>query len=434
MISNNITSHIARAGWITILAVPLLLLSVCPVWSAIEEQPLTDGDCIKCHKQPTNEINALGGSHKTEMGCLGCHDNHPPMGEARIPECSECHSSEDAPHFALQNCDQCHSPHAPVITDFDSIGTVKTACLSCHEDIGAAMTEVPSLHAEQDCSECHSQHGTEKGQFMTCLECHEGHSEEMTYNDCLSCHNPHQPTAYIWDDNTRGALCSACHADEVSTLNAQGGAHASDITCQECHQRHPPAEKDVIPSCADCHDPDDSAHYKIDNCSACHNPHKPMDIDLSAVSPIKPVCLSCHTTPGVHMERHPSAHAEMDCNECHQQHGEYQECLECHSGHSDAMNYADCLRCHQPHEPTHLQFGVSGVKPKLCGSCHSGQHQQLKDNPSRHAELQCIYCHKRTHKVILSCDNCHGQPHDSSIHQQFSECSTCHKGPHNLRN
>ena len=412
----------------------LLFLIVTPVWSAVEERPLTDADCIKCHKQPVEFINKQGGAHKAEVGCLGCHKAHPPAGEALIPKCSECHDPGENPHFALSECSRCHSPHAPVVKDFSTLGEMKPVCLSCHEEIGAAMAQAPSQHADQDCSECHSRHGVKKGQFMTCLECHEGHTEQMTYQDCLSCHDPHQPTAYTWDRNTSGLLCSACHAEEVKALNTQGAAHASDLHCSECHQHHPPAAEGVIPACADCHDPGKNSHFKLDNCAACHNPHAPLEINFSGISPVKPVCLSCHATPGRQMEHHLSAHAEMDCNECHQQHGDFQECLECHSGHSAEMNYADCLRCHQPHSPSYLQFGASGVKSKLCGSCHQEQFTQLSSNTSQHAELECIFCHKRTHKVILSCDNCHGQPHDSSVHQQFNNCSKCHKGPHNLCN
>lgn len=443
MIRNTITSKFSQAlGHLAPLRLPLalrlalLLLFVVasPAWSAIEARPLTDSDCIKCHKQPVEQIITHGGKHNSELSCLECHSDHPPVGEALIPECSECHSDSDSDHFALENCSQCHLPHAPVINDFTTIGTVRTGCVSCHADIETAMNTVPSLHTEQDCSECHTQHGTDEGQFLTCLECHDGHSEEMTYQDCLSCHNPHQPTAYQWQGDPSANLCRACHSETVDMVINQGASHATELSCIECHQSHPPQTESVIPACAECHQADDSDHFKLDDCASCHNPHAPLDIDLSAVSPIKPVCVSCHAKPGKQLDQHPSAHTEMDCNECHQQHGEALECLECHSGHSDDMSYNDCLNCHQPHQPLQLQFGNSGVKQQLCGSCHRVQLTQLSNNTSLHAGLECIVCHKRTHKVILTCDNCHGEPHDSSIHQQFTNCSKCHKGPHNLRN
>lgn len=403
-------------------------------WCEVKPAPLTDADCGKCHAEPVAQMDKDGGRHKTEMGCLGCHENHPPMGEAVIPECSDCHDGSENQHFALKDCSQCHSPHAPVIGDFDKLGEVKSACLTCHPQIGKEMAEKPSKHAEQDCSECHNQHGTAKGQFSTCLDCHEGHNDKMTYANCKQCHNPHQPTAYEWDEKTPANLCAACHEEQVAQLNKNGAAHASELHCSECHQQHPPAQQGVIPKCADCHDPDENAHFKVKNCSTCHNPHEPLEVHLDKVSPVKPVCLTCHEEPGRQMHEYPSAHAEMDCKECHEEHGEHQECLECHDGHAKDMRYDDCLACHRPHMPTHLQFGTSGIESKLCGSCHGDQYKQLSANNSKHAEVECVFCHRRTHKVVLSCDNCHGQPHDPSIHEKFEECSRCHKGPHNLRN
>lgn len=444
MIRNTITPKLSQAlGHFALwrlplalrLALLLLFISAAPAWSTIEALPLAQSDCIKCHKQPAKQINSnRGGKHSSELSCFDCHSDHPPAGEALIPKCSECHSGSDSSHFALNNCSQCHQTHAPVINDFTSIGTVKEGCVSCHTDISAAMSAMPSLHAEQDCSACHTQHGTDKGQFLTCLECHDGHSDEMTYQDCLSCHNPHQPTAYQWLGDPSANLCSACHSDTVAMVFDKGAAHATELSCIECHKSHPPQTQGVIPACAECHKPSRNNHYKLDSCIACHNPHAPLNIDLTVVSPIKPVCVSCHAKPGQQLDQHPSAHTEMDCNECHQQHGDASECLECHSGHSAEMKYKDCLKCHQPHQPLQLQFSNSGVKQELCGSCHRSQIKQLNNNTSLHAKLECIVCHKRTHKVILTCDNCHGEPHDSSIHQQFTNCSECHKGPHNLRN
>jgi len=435
MISDKKTLKITSATRAILCALALMMFwTATTAWCAEVSTTLTDADCGKCHKQPTKQIATLGGAHKTTVGCLGCHENHPPNGEAIIPECSQCHAADESPHFALSSCDRCHSPHAPVIKKFSSLGDLKPVCLTCHQDIGTAMTAAPSLHADQDCAECHQSHGLAKGQFMTCLECHDGHNESMVYQDCLSCHDPHQPTAYNWSPETKTALCGACHANEVDLLAKQGSAHKTDISCSDCHQKHPPATTQVIPACADCHAADDNPHFAVKDCSKCHNPHAPLNIDLSSASPTKPVCLTCHTAPVKQMKKYPSAHADMDCTECHEQHGEHSECLSCHSGHSDTMTYADCLRCHLPHQPTHLQFGSAGVKSQLCGSCHTGQLKKITNNSSQHAKLQCVYCHKRTHKVILTCDNCHGQPHDSSIHQQFKKCAKCHKGPHNLRN
>nr|WP_320114082.1 cytochrome c3 family protein [uncultured Desulfuromonas sp.] len=411
-----------------------LLFYVPLCFGEITAVPLTDADCIKCHHQPSVDIRDHGGAHRDDMGCLGCHENHPPLGDAVIPECSDCHSGDDHKHFALDDCSSCHNPHAPGINDLSALDEPKSACLSCHEDVGTAMEQTPSLHAEQQCNDCHNEHGTDDGQFSTCIDCHDKHSPDMTYQDCLGCHQPHAPTIYLWNEDTPADQCAACHEDQVSELSSKGEAHGSDIHCSDCHSAHPPHEEGVIPACADCHAPSDHPHYKLDNCVACHRPHAPLEIDLTAVSPIKPVCISCHEAPQQEMHQWPSAHGDMDCNECHQEHGDAMSCLDCHDGHNDSMSYRDCLRCHQPHSPLALRFSQAGIKSDLCGSCHRGQLKQLSGNTTGHADVQCVFCHRRTHKVILTCDNCHGEPHDSSIHQHFTDCAQCHNGPHNLKN
>lgn len=419
-----------------LLSVLLLSSGQTPAWAAAEQTvpPLTDADCIKCHRQPARDIAERGGAHKTAIGCFDCHQSHPPAGKAVIPSCSDCHGPKDAAHFALQGCQDCHAPHAPGISDLSALPDATAACLTCHEAVGKDFKQHPSLHADQACTDCHSGHGLASGQFSPCLDCHEPHQEGMQQQDCTGCHAPHRPTAYAFSPSTPTRWCAACHEETVASLDAHGGAHKTAITCSDCHQNHPPAESGVIPACADCHAPGAAEHYRVDGCLRCHNPHEPLRIDMSAVSPVKPICLSCHAAPGREMHNWPSAHAEMDCNECHAEHGLASSCLDCHDGHSSDMAYADCLKCHQPHSPTALQFGQSGIAPQLCGSCHRQPLKELGATDTEHGNLECVFCHRRTHKVILSCDNCHGQPHDAGIHRQFSDCNHCHQGPHALRN
>ena len=406
-----------------------------PTYAEVVEKPLVDADCIKCHIDPSVQIIEHGGGHKTALGCFDCHEGHPPAGSAVIPECAQCHAADAHAHYALDNCQECHAPHAPGIEDLSKVSAaVPAVCLTCHEHIGTALKEIPSMHAQMACTDCHLQHGVGDGQFMQCLDCHSGHTEEMKYADCLGCHAPHQPTDYRWDADTPVDHCAACHDTEVEHLKKSGGAHYASIGCSDCHGNHPPAQEDVIPECAECHDPDDAPHYAVGQCAECHDPHAPLEVKLDAVSPVKPVCLSCHAEPGKEMKQHPSMHAEMDCMECHAQHGEASSCLDCHSGHSESMTYAQCFRCHQPHSPKYIQFKQGHVEPQLCGSCHDSALEQLEANATKHAALECVFCHRRTHKVILGCKDCHGEPHDAVMHRQFSDCGQCHRGPHNLRN
>lgn len=438
---NNVHMHKVWAGmgaqmgiYAGLFLVLVLLLSAGTALAEVVEKPLLDADCIKCHVEPSVQIAEHGGGHRTALGCFDCHIGHPPVTEAVIPACADCHAPSAHAHYALDDCGRCHVTHAPGIEALAQVNAdVPAVCFTCHQDVAVELQELPSMHADMACTDCHLRHGLAAGDFMQCMQCHEPHADTMVYADCIGCHAPHQPTDYRWSANTPVQQCAACHATEVETLARAGGAHAKDVTCSACHADHPPAETEVIPRCAQCHAPKKSAHYRVEHCAACHDPHAPMEIRLDGVSPAKPVCLSCHTGPGKEMEQHPSLHAKMDCVECHAEHGTTSSCLDCHSGHSDSMTYAQCFQCHQPHSPSYIQYKTGKVEPKLCSSCHAGAYTQIEASSTKHGALGCVFCHRRTHKVILECQSCHGQPHDAAMHRQFNDCARCHRGAHDLR-
>ncbi len=399
----------------------------------IERVPLTDKDCLKCHLTEASAIAGQESAHKNDIGCFDCHESHPPEGKAVIPQCSACHDSADNPHFGLENCTRCHAPHAPLVKDFSGLeGNGRPACITCHEDIDKQLTSVPSAHNEQDCTDCHNQHGLADGQFQTCLDCHDKHSPEMEFKDCLVCHLPHQPTAYNWTAAIDPKLCAACHEDVVRNFTDNGGAHLENLACTECHTKHPPRKEGVIPACADCHDPGANKHFAAGHCVQCHNPHSPRKIDFGSIKNLRSICLGCHPKPGAEMKRTPTAHSRMECNKCHPSHGERLSCLKCHKGHSKSMQYNDCLKCHKHHAPMPPKLAKK-VPSKLCGSCHKEERSSQQADTSKHSKLQCVYCHKGRHKVIRECRDCHGEPHDKPLHKRFPDCHKCHGSPHNLK-
>ncbi|MBU4127414.1 MAG: cytochrome C, partial [Proteobacteria bacterium] len=106
----------------------LIIYSTGALASNQESLSLSDADCIKCHDKQPATIAASGNKHKTEVGCLDCHTEHPPEGKSAIPNCSVCHS--DSPHYKLENCGSCHSDtHAPL--DLNIEGEVSAPCLTC---------------------------------------------------------------------------------------------------------------------------------------------------------------------------------------------------------------------------------------------------------------------------------------------------------------
>ncbi len=390
--------------------------------------------CGACHEGPV-EAFANGGAH-IDVGCGGCHEAH-----GAIPVCADCHGADERAHFGLDGCASCHNPHAPLVEDLADLDNVRPACVSCHDEQGKQTDKHPSPHAEMGCNECHLKHG----EAQECLECHEPHTPSMTYQDCLACHAPHMPTSIDFSKGPDSRQCGGCHTAPVQEINEQGSAHKSKIGCTDCHNTHPGVgctdchvshpERGLAAkiSCARCHAPNTRAHFALKNCKTCHSPHKPLDVNLSAVDPVKPACISCHLPIGSDFMSAPSAHNEMDCKECHQAHGEHLECLECHEPHSAGMSYTDCLGCHNPHKPTALSYPEK-VTPALCGACHNEQVQQIADKGLAHqSAVGCGSCHpqhKPEENTILSCRTCH--PRLKKLHYTADPCTPCHN-PHSPR-
>ncbi len=225
--------------------------------------------------------------------------------------------------------------------------------------------------------------------------------------------------------------CQKCHEKIVTDVSARGAKHNSEINCLDCHVEHPPTGTNAIPQCSMCHDPGEKAHYQVDGCLDCHNPHHPLDIDFSNISPVKPICISCHAGEGTQLTDYPSKHSELDCKGCHLQHGQFLNCLECHDPHTAEMTYQDCLTCHKPHMPTVVKYPET-IPSSFCSGCHDAEAGLLAGTSTLHKDLSCAYCHKGQHKVIPECTTCHGIPHASILHEKFPNCLKCHIDAHGL--
>jgi len=388
--------------------------------------PLTDKDCVKCHLQQVRDVDERGGLHKTEVGCLDCHEEHSPRGKNTIASCSRCHEPAEHAHYSVKNCIACHYPHYPMEMDLARIDAVKPACVSCHPAPETDMNRYPGEHARMDCKECHPRHG----ESTACGECHDPHADGMAFEDCLMCHQPHRPAAIEFAGAPPAGLCSSCHPDAVQEITDRGGAH-EQVGCVECHLQHPPSEADVIPECAMCHSPGESNHYGVGNCGACHYPHYPLEIDYKQIASVKPVCLSCHPEPGRQMKNSPSGHGALDCKQCHADHAQSSECMQCHEPHSAAMSTENCFMCHQPHSPAPVAY-TEQVPNSFCVCCHDRPGVDLSRTPTAHRALACIYCHQKQHTNVVECRTCHGQPHASDLHAKYPDCLRCHQDPHAL--
>lgn len=229
--------------------------------------------------------------------------------------------------------------------------------------------------------------------------------------------------------NLSDTQCVVCHVDEPAIIALRGGLHKSAVGCQDCHREHPPKGEGAIPKCSLCHV--GSAHYALEDCGSCHaNTHAPLELRMEGS--ITEPCLTCHAQQGEETSNHPSAHADLACNDCHAEHKEIPSCLDCHEGHSEEMGGDSCTSCHAAHMPLEVEYPKE-TPSTYCESCHTEAYDNLARNMTKHHELSCAHCHRDVHKVVPPCFACHGSPHPKEMMDKFSNCDECHGTAHDLR-
>ena len=241
----------------------ILFLSIsCFIQTGTASDELTNDDCIKCHKRTALMVKENGGKHKTAVTCLTCHPGHPPMvSKAKIiPACSECHSGK--PHYALKGCNTCHTnPHAPL--KMKLAANLTAPCVSCHSQQGKELKENVSRHSKLFCTTCHKAHK----QIPSCLDCHQGHTDDMSNKDCLTCHPAHRPLVITYGQDIPNKYCAACHKS-IATVLINADTRHSKLACVFCHKdRHK-----FVPACETCHGTPHPAALisKFPKCVMCH--------------------------------------------------------------------------------------------------------------------------------------------------------------------
>ena len=220
--------------------------------------------------------------------------------------------------------------------------------------------------------------------------------------------------------------CDKCHEEIVDVLERKGKAHQG--LCMDCHQGHPPADMEIVPTCNRCHQ--DRSHFGLVGCIKCHiNPHTPLEIHLT--HKITEPCLTCHTEQMEQLQAYPSIHSMFACTACHNFHGQIQPCQNCHLPHSDIMGMGSCRACHKAHKPLVVTFGQD-IVPEYCGSCHPNVYATLAKNLTKHRKVTCVSCHVEKHGMIPACEKCHGRPHPDEILDKFDQCGDCHGPAHDL--
>jgi len=230
------------------------------------------------------------------------------------------------------------------------------------------------------------------------------------------------------DTKLTNADCVKCHAKAPADVAANGGAHKTSVTCQDCHTGHPPTVKNIIPKCSQCHE--GKPHYSLSGCLSCHtNPHTPKIIKFG--NNVTDPCLTCHTSQIEKLRKNRSKHTALACSYCHTVHGKIPDCTQCHKPHSKDMGQPDCKKCHQAHMPLVVTYGAD-TPSILCASCHKKAYDLLMASNTKHKTVLCVTCHQSKHKMVPRCQDCHGIPHPAGIMAKFPRCSQCHNIAHDL--
>ena len=238
------------------------------------------------------------------------------------------------------------------------------------------------------------------------------------------------------------AECAQCHFSIFQTIKKEGGKH--QINCVRCHTQYhvynPRKQNydEIMPKCASCHvsatgGPFHGENKSLTPCLTCHaDPHKPLAIPMSEV---EASCALCHTKEGREINKYPSRHtSEVTCADCHaEKHGYIPECDACHESHSPEvkMATADCMVCHPVHKPTQINYDQETMS-LICAGCHDKPYNLLQKKVTKHTTVKCVACHPATHKSILSCDKCHGEPHSKDMMMDTTKCGGCHGIAHDL--
>lgn len=217
----------------------------------------------------------------------------------------------------------------------------------------------------------------------------EAHAHLEGLSNCTECHTLGEKI-----DNSK---CLDCHKEIQQRITQNKGYHSSNEvkgkTCISCHSDHHGRKFDMIHFNKDQFNHDlagyvlEEAHAKL-KCEACH---KNEFIKNSDIKKKKKTFLGLETS-----------------------------CLSCHQDYHQKTLSSDCFKCHD--------FKAFKPAPKFD---HINTKFQLT---GRHAEIECIDCHKKTTKENKefqefagikhqSCTNCHKDVHNNKFGQ---DCKQCH--------
>jgi len=234
--------------------------------------------------------------------------------------------------------------------------------------------------------------------------------------------------------------CGRCHTSHYNWLRDNGAKHQG-VACTDCHQifhaYNPLRDNyaEIMPQCGSCHEAPHGSDESVMQCLKCHaNPHQPL-VSIPVSETLESRCQFCHAEVAASLKAEVSMHTEQECSSCHsEKHGRIPQCGECHENHSPtagALETPDCLACHPVHTPLRISYPITQGK-EVCAGCHDEAFQLLETRKTKHSVLTCAKCHS-SHGQLPVCQECHGEPHNPSIHEKYAKCGACHGIAHDVQ-
>jgi len=224
-------------------------------------EPVTKGECLKCHDSHSSEFPFLVKMDPSKKLCFTCHEK------------SEKFEGKKYSHAPAEEgaCILCHVYHSSWNNKL-LIREGNNLCLSCHKQEFEEYLKMRHVHKpviEDGCQKCHDPHGSNnpmiiyKDEPEFCYDCHEDIEKIIKGSG-------HSHEAAIIGDS-----CSNCHAAHGSTLPRLLQKPMIDV-CLSCHnERLKGNDGTVLDNIAKQMEDNPFKHgpIKQNNCIACHSPH-----------------------------------------------------------------------------------------------------------------------------------------------------------------
>jgi cytochrome b subunit of formate dehydrogenase len=321
--------------------------------AAHAEDKAKNSDCMACHSNPAmtkdsggkkvslyvDENKLMQSIHGSLFTCVDCHKlaNDPKdKNKRRRPECSDCHTDEQAAYERGLHSKPTKGGTAPAATCIDCHGAP-------HEILAADDPKSPVNHSNipATCGRCHGQ------KFLM-----ESNGESEKAAVCTDCHGTHEilrandPKSPINKFNVP-ATCGKCHSTVSQTfmasIHGQGLARGNGLA----------------PSCTDCHG--------IHTIKAHIDPNS----SVSEQNLARTTCARCHE--GVRLSKEFGVPGNRVSSYMDSYHG-----LAAEGGSAVVANCASCHGVHNILPSSDPRSTINRANlDATCGKCHQGVTQKF---------------------------------------------------------